>query len=146
MVGSTSVLGPLLSHGRDGHTFSSRPPKTTGTTQYTLGPPDHFGQRQPALPRTYICIYLCVTCPNPHMKSGSELRLSVHLPDPSSCPWGTWLHLCPKCFGQTMLLKRGGRWKRWAWGGKYSNSRVREGLILFHLQCTLAPTVFPKTL
>lgn len=143
-VGRTSVPGPLLSHGHDGHTFS-RTPKTMGTTQCTLWPPDRFSWRQPVLPRTSMCICLCMTCPNGRMKSGSELRLKVRLPALSSCPRRAWLYLSPKCFGQTMLLKTGMRWKSWAWGGKYSNSRVREGLTLFSLRCTLAPTIFPKT-
>ena len=58
-VSSMSVPGLLLSHGHDGHTFSSRPPRTTGTTQCTLWPPDYFGQRQPVLPRT-SCASTCV--------------------------------------------------------------------------------------
>lgn len=143
-VGSTSVPGSLLPHGHDGHTFS-RIPKTMGTTQCTFWPPDHFGWRQPVLPRTSTCICLCMACSNGQKKSGSKLGLKVHLPALSSCPWRAWLYLFPKCFGQTMLLKTGMRWKRWAWGGKYSNPRVREGLTLFSLQCTLAPTIFPKT-
>lgn len=41
--------GALLSCG---HICSSSPPKTTGTIQYTLCSPDHFGQRQPVLLRS----------------------------------------------------------------------------------------------